>query len=211
VPKLRLRLRLLICIAGLLAGAVIGRMLLTGDESLEGLSPDEARIERLRRRGDVAALAEEVGSHQPKVAVLAVRALASLAPGSLPHLETAMEQPRPEVREAAAISLAQAGGRGKGALLAEATNDESAKVRAAAVTGLGQVRAFDQMPALLAALEDDSLGVRRRAAEAITRITGIDFNFRADAPLDQRQRAAAQFRTLWELVKEDIRKRYSGG
>jgi len=202
------RLRVLLGVAALLVAGLIVQLLFFGDDPFEGLSPDEARIERLRLDGDVDGLAAELAGDSAAVAALAVRALGRLAPDALPHVERAIKDPRPEVREAAAVALARAGAVDGAPLLAAAAgSDDSATVRAAAVTALGRLHAVDEMPSLLKALSDDSAAVRGRAAEAVAAITGIEFGFRADATPAQRQKAEDQIRFLWKQFETTIRER----
>lgn len=203
-------LRLLLCVALILAGVAIWRLVTDGDDSVAGLDPVAGRIGRYRRRGDLDALAREAAGGDAAVAVQAVEALGYAGPGSVPYLERAMKDPRPEVREAAAIALGRAADRDRtGALVRAVSADRSPNVRAAAATALGVMYAYNEMPKLLKALDDPDRMVRRRAAAATRRITGIDFGYRADAPREQRRRIVARMRALWPRMEQNLRDYYA--
>ena len=202
----RTRLRVLIGMAVVPALLAIGQALLTEDASLAGLTPQQARIEKLRRAGNVDALAEELTGSDPAGAVLAAEALGSLGTEATSHLEPAMKDPRPEVREVVALALARAGGPGAIPILSPAVRtDTSPPVRAAAVTALGKLGDPDAMGILLDALGDSNAGVRGRAAEAVSTISGIEFGFRPNDPPARRQQAQRQIRMLWKQFEPAIR------
>jgi len=191
-----LRLSVLIG-AALVVGAAVTWRLATGGD-------------RYRRKGDVAALGREVSNSDLKVAQRAVDALGVVGPKAVSEIEKAMGDDRPKVRAKAAIALASAGHRDRTALLAKAARDDpSADVRATAVSALGQVYAYNEMETLLAALEDGDVTVRRRAAEAICRITGVDFAFRADDPPEKRRKIIAIVRHLWPKMEPRVRDYYT--
>lgn len=169
----------------------------------------EARFERWRHTGDVAALAAEVRNPDTAAARAAVRELGSCGPRAVPLIEEAMKDTRAEVREAAALAYARAAGTGKvHPLAAVARGDPSAEVRAAAVTALGEVRAIDDMETLLTALEDPQRIVRLRASAAIARIIGRRYEFDADGTPDQRRAAVAAMREAWSSMEPTTRDYY---
>ena len=170
---------------------------------------DAARIEKIRQSGDVEALAVEVQGGSADTARLAVRAMASLGPTALPHVERALEDSRPEVREEAAVAYSRvAVGAPMQRLAAVARKDPSDSVRAAAVTGLGNARALDEMEALLAAAEDPDAMVRERATTAIARIIGRRYELYVDGTPEERHAAVGKLREQWPQLERDTRAYY---
>jgi len=202
----RTRLRLLIGAAAVLALFVIGRALLTEDPSLAGLTPGQAKIEKLRRSGDLDALADVMTGDDSSLAAMAAGALGSLGADALPHLKPALDDPREDIREAVAVALAGVGGTETVGLLSGVVKtDSSPTVRAAAATALGRLGDPDAMPVLLNALGDSDAAVRGRAAEAVSTITGIEFGFRPEDPPARRQQAQRQIHILWKQFEPAIR------
>lgn len=215
--KGRLLLLVLIGIALPLAAAVVWRFATTGGGNAEveaeaeaEVDPIAARIEQHRRNGDTAALARETSSADVKAVRLAMYALVDSGPAGLPHIERAIRDDRPQVREAAAAALGRAAGRDRSGLLAEVVSkDTAANVRATAASALGRMRAYNEMETLMVALEDSDVTVRRRANAAINRITGVHFKFRADDPKDKRSKAIATLRELWPIMKPNMERYYT--
>lgn len=214
--KVRLRLLIdavLIGIALFLVAAVVWRFATAdgGDAKAEAeADPIAARIEGHRRNGDTAALAREASSADVKIVRLSMHALADSGPAGVPHIERAMRDDRPQVREAAAAALGRAAGRDRSGLLAEAVSkDTAANVRATAASALGRMRAYNEMETLMAALEDSDVTVRRRANAAINRITGVHFKFRADGSDEDRRKAIAMIRRLWPTMKPNVERYYA--
>ena len=181
------------------AAAVLAAALLAGCAKDD---PDIAPIRRYRERGDTEALARETENKKAKVAASAVEALGTLGSKALPHVQKALQDERPEVREAAAVAYARAAGRNVpvGSLAATARSDPSPDVRAAAVTGLGQVRAIDEIETLLAALEDEDRTVRLRASVAVARIIGRRYETYIDGTPEERHQAVNQLRAVWPTL-----------
>jgi len=203
VTRISGRLAVLIAFAALLLGGVVWTFA-RPDDSLPR-DPRAARIERYRREGNVGALAREVGDADVETARWAVQALGHLGKNAVKHVERALRDPRPRVREAAAAALGRLNDLSSAALLAEtARNDKPANVRASAVSALGRMYAHEQMEALFDGMEDRSLTVRRRAYAAYYRITGVGLNFRADGPLPERRRAVEKLRDLWPRIKPRV-------
>ena len=198
------RLAVLIAFAALLLGGVVWTFA-RPDDSLPR-DPRAARIERYRREGNVDALAREVGNADVETARWAVQALGHLGKDAVKHVEQALRDPRPQVREAAAVALGRLSDLSSAALLAEVVrNDKSANVRASAVSALGRMYAHEQMEALFDGMEDrSSLTVRRRAYAAYYRITGVGVNFRAEDPLPERRQAVEKLRDLWPRIKPRV-------
>jgi len=146
----------------------------------------------------------------PKVACGALRALvAGKAPGKpLPEpavevVETATRDSRPVVQLTAVQVL-------------EATTPElpedttvpeivlrtfkqakTPDVRIASANALGKFQYWQAMEPLLDAMEDDSVEVRSAAGMAVRRILGLDYGFRANAMLADRQAVLARLRREW--------------
>jgi len=212
MPERKVLLYVLLAVAGVLAAALLWRMLSRPDASLAGLSAEEVRIERLRRAGDVAALAAEAGSGREETAVLAVRALGRLGPGAIGPLAPALKDPRERVRASAAVAFGRVATRERAAPLAEAlAKDPSARVRAAAATALHEMLAYNHMEALLGALNDDSRGVRQRAFRAVAEITGVEVRYSPDASPADRLRAAEQMRRMWKRIAPIVREYHESG
>ena len=206
--KVPLRLGALIALALLLVVGVVWRFSSAGGDA--EADPIAARIQRHRQNGDAAALAREASSADVKVARLAIHALAGSGPAGVPHIERAMRDKRPRVREAAAAALGRAAGRDRSAPLAEAAGkDPAANVRATAAAALGRMRAYNEMETLMAVLEDRDRAVRGRANAAICRITGVHFKFRAGDPPTKRREAIATIRELWRTMKPAVEQYYT--
>ncbi len=216
MTKVPLRLQTLIGIALLVAAAVVWRYAVAkgGGNAAVEVDPEEdpiaARIEGHRRSRDTAALAKEASGDDVEAARLALYALAGSGSAGVPHIERAMRDQRPQVREAAAAALGRAAGRERSALLAEVVRDDTvASVRATAASALGGMRAYNEMETLMEALEDEDTAVRRRANAAISRITGIQFKFRADGPQKDRDKAIATMWELWPTIKLNLERHYA--
>ncbi len=202
MAKVSLRLWVLIGIALLLTAGVVLRFVLAGGDTADDSDPAAARIQRYQREGNIAALASECSSNDVEVARKAVTALGYSGPAAASHIERAMRDKRAGVREAAAAALGRAVGRDRTGRLAEAASrDKSANVRATAVTALGRVLAYNEMETLIAALGDEDVTVRHRANEAITRITGLRFKFRANDPAKKRREVIRTIRKAWPKMK----------
>ncbi len=187
---------LLITLARMLAG-------LGGDGGASQGDPDLARVEKLAENGDVEALAQEVDHQRIEVARRAVRGLGRIGRRAAPRIENLLRvNPRPEVREEAALALAKAAGDERALVLAEAAKrDKSPDVRAAAVTGLASVRAVDEMEAIFDALLDENRMVRIRAAAAVDKITGRRWELYVDGPAHKRAEAVQKLRQAWPGMK----------
>jgi len=196
------RLAVLLIIAGVLATLVVWRA--TRKETLGGgpppRDPDLARVEQHRREGNLEALAGEAENPRAEVATRAVRAMGSLGPAAVPHLERRIGDARPEVREAAVVAWGQAAGDLHPEVVAAAARtDPSVVVRAAAVSVLGQVRAVNEMDTLIEALDDPDRMVRVRASAAIERILGRRYEVYLDDPpgSERRRQAVENVRQIW--------------
>jgi HEAT repeat protein len=193
------RLLVLIGVGLVMLAFLLGRWLFFGDEAGDS---ELAGIRQLQEAGDVEALAERVRRADAPVAGRAVEALGRVGSQSLGHIEAAMRDPRPLVREKAATAFARVARYDNARSLARmAAKDESANVRAAAVSGLGKLAAFDEMDTILAAMNDPDLAVRRRAARAARKIACAEVGYDPEAPLAERRVAIERMRGVWEAGK----------
>ena len=198
------RFRILIAIAAVLA-VVVGWRLVSGGGDRPNLEPDEARIDKLRREGDVEALAAEISGPNEGAARRAVAAMGTIGARAVTHIERAMQDPRPKVRQKAALAYTRAAESKQAAPLAKAArDDESPGVRAAAVTGIGRLCAYEEMETLLAAMDDPDLMVRRRAADAVAHIIGRRYRYNATDSSEKRRPAIAVIRGMWAKDKKMI-------
>ena len=104
--KIPLRLGVLIGFALLLVVVVVWQFSSAGGDA--EADPIAARVQRHRRNGDTDALAREASGADVKAARLAIHALAGSGSAGMPHVERAMRDHRPRVREAAAAAPAVA-------------------------------------------------------------------------------------------------------
>ena len=197
------RLLVLIGIGLLLLAFLAGRWLIFGDDNGEAEDPQLAQIRQFQESGDVEGLAERVGRGDALVAGRAVEALGRVGSRSLRHIEAAMHDPRPRVREKAATAFARVARYDNARSLARmATKDESPNVRAAAVSGLGKLAAFDEMDTILAAMSDPDLAVRRRAGRAARKIACAEVGYDPEAPPAERRVAIERMRSVWKAEKD---------
>ncbi len=75
--------------------------------------------------------------------------------------------------------------------------------RAAAAQRLGQLQDFESADQLLEMLDDPSPLVRGRAGVALTKILGIHFGFRANAPAKERAKIVRTMRQVVEFRKKN--------
>lgn len=201
------RLVVLIIIAAVLLAGVIWTFA-RRDNPLPR-DPGAARIEQYRREGNISALAAELDNADVRTARKAVQALGHLGKEAVKHVERAIGDLRPQVREAAAAALGRLNDLNSAPLLAETVrSDKSANVRASAASALGRMYAHEQMEALLDAMGDSNTTVRRRAYAAYYRITGVGRDFDADDPLPKRRRALQDLREFWPTIKPYIIRYY---
>lgn len=183
-------------------------------------SPDPAQQSRAVANLSAAAgtpaglerIAETVRQKDPVVACSGLRALAAtvepdkpLPPEAVKIAESAVQDTRPQV-QVAAIQLLEASTPPApedptvpnivlNAFLAE----KAPETRAAAAEALGKFQHWQAMEGLVEALEDESLEVRTSAGMAVRSILGLDYGFRANGPLSQRQEAIARIRNGWKF------------
>jgi len=169
----------------------------------------DARIEELRRAGDVEALGAEARSSDIATARRAVEALGYLGSKAVAQIRQALGDPRPEVRQHAATAYARAADPEEAAPLAEiARTDESPVVRASALTALGRAGIYSEMETLLAGMNDKDTVVRRRAAAAVTLILGRKFPYNPDSSPAQRLKAIGAIRRFWTRTKGTVGEYY---
>lgn len=90
-----------------------------------------------------------------------------------------------------------------------ATESKTPSVRGVCFQVLGQCRDLKSAPMLLAACDDPDPFVRGRAGRALVPILSADYFFRADEPLDKRQKKIRGMRKSYEnlLLNPEIKKR----
>ena len=116
-------------------------------------------------------------------------------------VEQALNWPTAVERKTAAIELSQRDDVPVESVRSVFRQSESAEVRAAAVQGLGRVRDVDTLPELIDAMEDESPLVRGRAGAAVRRIVGLNYEFRALDPPEERAKAVAFYRKFWKEAR----------
>ena len=171
-----------------------------------------AAISKLAAEGTEAAaeaIASVVCDPDTQVACRALQALQYLPLSDrMGPLRRALQDPRPEVRAAAMVTVGRCDEKEGAQVLAEVLEGNNPPhLRAAAAQALGRMRAWDAMPALINALEDESEQVRGRAGAAVRRMfAGRDPGFRANAPPHERARAIRVIRDCWRTVRDTERR-----
>lgn len=195
-----MRIKILIGIAALLALAAGVRLVFPGSEPNDQKDPVVKKVSELAAAKDVAGLAEQLSSPNERAAEMAVLAMGKVGKAARSHIERAMTDSRPGVREKAATAFSQVAVRQEAVKLAEMIQtDESANVRAAAVSGLRRMQAFQEMEAILRAMEDDPDPiVRRRASLAATKFAGVTVQYDPEGTPEQRSQGARRMREYWE-------------
>jgi HEAT repeat protein len=157
-------------------------------------------------------IAETVRHTDAAVACAGLQALAAtvkpdkpLAPQAVKIAESAVQDKRPPV-QVAAIQILEASTPPApqdptvpNIVLQAFLAEKAPETRAAAADALGKFQHWQAMEGLVEALEDESVAVRTSAGMAIRKILGLDYGFRANGPLSQRQEAIARIRNGWKL------------
>ncbi len=197
-----MRLKLMVLVAAVLAVVVIWRLMSGGAPQIDDL---DARMEDLRTDGNVETLSSEVQSSDVRTARRAVATMGYVGQKAVTQIRRALEDPRPAVRQQAAMAYARAAEAKDLSLLTRvARTDQSPRVRAAAVTALGQARAHEEMETLLAAMDEDDVVVRQRAAEAVVLILGRRYPYDANASSSERLQSIAQIRKFWMNTRSHV-------
>ena len=201
-----MRLKLLVLVATVLAVVVIWRLVRDEAPQIDDL---DARMEKLRTDGDVETLSREVQSPDIRTARRAVATMGYVGQKAVRQIRRALDDPRPKVRQQAAVAYARAAdAKDLSPLTRVAQTDTSPIVRAAAVTALGQARAYEEMETLLAAMNEQDLVVRRRAAEAVVLILGRRYPYDPNAPSAQRLGSIAVIRQFWINTRNRVARYY---
>ena len=157
-------------------------------------------------------IAETVRDKDQAVAQSGLQALAAtvepdkpLPPEAVKIVESAVQDQRPPV-QVAAIQILEASTPPApedpavpNIVLKAFLAQKAPETRAVAAEALGKFQHWQAMEGLVEALEDESPEVRNSAGMAIRRILGLDYGFRATAPLTERQAAIARIRGGWKL------------
>lgn len=172
---------------------------------LSGSADSEQGIERI---------AEAVRHEDPAVACGALRALAAgaseekpLPPRAMEVAESAAADNRPAVG-VAAIQVLEAttpplpeDKTVPNIVLKTLRGAKSTQVKAAAANALGKFAHWEAVEALIDAMEDESPEVRGSANMALRKILGLDYGFRANAPLAQRKQIVSRLRSEWQAQR----------
>lgn len=113
-------------------------------------------------------------------------------------VDRALSAPTVDERQTAAIELSRRGDVPIESVRNVFRQSKAPEVRAAAAQGLGRTRDIDSLPALIDAMEDESPLVRGRAGAAVKQIVGLDYEFRALDPPEERQKAVDFYRKFWK-------------
>ncbi|MBI4618333.1 MAG: HEAT repeat domain-containing protein [Planctomycetes bacterium] len=163
-----------------------------------GLAAAQEEGEDLARRVEEGLSA---GSEAPRR--LAVRRIRHLAlDRGLPFLERALADESPRVRVEALELLFDLSPESAFSRWRDSLPGESAPVRRAYLERASHLGKVELVPTLLAALGDPMASVRQQAARGLSRLTGFDFGFDADAPEEEREDEIALWRDWWEANRE---------
>ncbi len=199
---MKTRLRVLIATASVLGAVLIWRLIWAGGPEIDSI---DARMEKLRRAGDVEALAALARSEDILAARRATETLGYLGLKAVEHITPLLADPRAEIRQRAATAYARAADPSAAPALAKlARTDDNAMVRAAAVTALGQAQVHGEMDTLLSAMDDDAPIVCARAAEAVTLMLGRRWPYDPDWESPKRQKTIAEIRRFWTVYKDVV-------
>jgi len=199
------RIRVLIAIAAVLVVALgLKHLVFSGPSEQEQTDKVRVKVERLAQAKDVEGLVQQAQSSDEHAASLAVAALGNVGEAARQHIERALVDHRPAVREKAATAFAKVAPRQDAAKLAiMARKDGSANVRAAAVTGLERMDALTEMDAILDAMVDMDPAVRRRASRAALRFSGVLVQYNPDASIEDCRQGAERMRKYWQANKAE--------
>jgi len=137
------RIKILIGIAALLALVAGAGLLFPGSDPDDNQDEVVKKVHKLAAAKDVDGLAKQARSQNQRAAEMAVLAMGKVGKAARAHIERAMTDTRPGVREKAATAFSQVAVRHEAGKLAEIVKtDKSANVRAAAVSGLRKMQAF---------------------------------------------------------------------
>ena len=201
-----MKAKIIVSVIAVLSVLVILQFIWGGNPDIDDI---DARMEKLRKAGNVEALGAETANKDPLTARRAVQTLGYAGRKAVPHIRRAMSDPRPEVRQQAASAYARAADPKKSAPLREiARTDKSPTVRASAVTALGRERIYEEMDTLLDAMDDDDFIVRRRAAESVVQLIGRRYPYKPGAPSAKRKEYIAVIRRFWKATKGHVSNYY---
>ena len=138
-----MKLKLLIAIAAILSIVVIWRLVRSAGPEIDSI---DARMEALRKAGDVEGLAAIARSTDILAARRAVETLGYLGPKAVEPIIALLNDERVVIRQRAAAAYARAADTSEAPALARvARADTSPSVRAAAVTALGHARVYGEI------------------------------------------------------------------
>lgn len=200
-----MRIKILIGIAALLLLAAGASLLFPGSDPDDNQDEVVRKVHELAAAENVDGLAEQARSKNQRAAEMAVLAMGKVGKAARTHIERAMTDERPGVREKAATAFSQVAVRQEADKLAQiAKTDKSANVRAAAISGLRKMQAFQEMEAVLRAMEDPDPIVRRRASLAATKFAGVTVQYDPEGSPEQIRQGALRMRQYWEREKPGL-------
>ncbi len=115
--------------------------------------------------------------------------------------QTALEADSADERETAVAQLSGLGRESTEHLQRVMIKSNSPAVRATAIQGLARQWDYDSMDAIIDALDDDNPLIRGRAGRAAERMLGLRFDFRYDAPVEERKVKIKLIRAAWRKMK----------
>jgi hypothetical protein len=162
-------------------------------ESQESLRVGEGLVQQIR---------DEKGGAR-KVALL--RKLVLFNDPAIPAiLNELLEDENPSVRFTAAKHLAERGDPKAIPFLQTGLRHQNPFYRFNAIRALEELDHPDTVPALIIALEDDLAQNADRAAQSLRKKTGVSFGFKGDAPLDEKRKIIASWKTWWDNNRERL-------
>lgn len=159
----------------------------------EPAPPTTAAVPRLRDKPAPGTGAESSGPRDQRLEHLTSTVSGEEVAQAVRALETSSD---PGQLEKAMVTLVRDRDKANKEFFIAMLRDESEDpvLRAQAATGLGQIGAREAMPDLVEAMDDEPLILRARAGAALRRLSGFDFGYKADAPLEERLAAIANIR-----------------
>lgn len=208
--------------AALVLIIILGIRMFTGGPGNSDTPPEVQEVIELEKDKNVPELVKRVQSPNEAAARRALVAIRNSAPPeqAAPHIQVALADPRPAVREQAALQFGQLGG-GQAvqpfvaAVRERVTKDDSAAVRASAAQALAWMDSPEAIDTLLRGLQDKDVTVRRASKAALEEMNRMVFTFDPDAPPDKRQAQLASILPMGPRMKQAyalwLKRKKSGG
>ncbi len=148
--------------------------------------------EKLKSIGGPAAgfLIPLLGHKDDLVARDATSTLVGIGSPAVPSLIKATKDPNSQIRFRAVYALTEIGDfQGIPIIRDTFLHDPNPDVRMAALKGVADLAPQIAAPLLVSGLEDANLDIRTRSFEILQRMTGQDFDFKPNAPLEEQQKS----------------------